>query len=290
MNLTSYATLARPATLQGVGLHSGQPVTVTLQPSAEVGFFFVRSDLPHQPRIPAAWEAVADTHHATTLRAGDATVSTVEHLLAALTAFGITHCTIVLDGPEIPILDGSAQPWCDLLHEAGRIQLAGQRPLWGLREPVWVEGDNGASLLGLPLLPVEPESAQWHLSCAVDFGHNYRQVVDIILTAQRFEAELAPARTFAREEWLPALRERGLIRGGDENNALLLREDGPSRPWRVPQELAAHKTLDVVGDLSLLTAPQGAQLNMHLIAVRAGHGVHRSWIAQAMQQDAFARF
>lgn len=271
-----FRTLAGAVEVAGVGLHSGAPITARLLPRHETGVVFVRRDLPAAPTVEAAPENVADTHHATTLQAGRATVSTVEHLLAALWARGITGCRVELDGPEVPVLDGSAQPWCELLAAAGSLDLGDARPVLKLREPVWAEA-GGASVLGVPF------AAGWRVSCAVDFGPGFRQTADVVLSEAAFARELAPARTFAREEWLPALRERGLIRGGSPLNALLLRDDGPSSAWRLPGELARHKALDLVGDVALLLAPTGALLQAHLIAVRAGHGLHRAWLAEAVR-------
>lgn len=279
-DVSRLATLEREGTLAGVGLHSGARVFVRLLPRDEAGIVFARLDLPGAPIVEADWMRVCATQHATVLEHGSARVSTVEHLLAALWSRGVTHCRVELDGPEVPILDGSAAPWCQLLNDCGLQLRDGARPVWRLRAPVWVEGEN-ATLLGLP-----HDHADLHVSCAVDFGACYRQTFDGRATPGQFERDFALARTFAREEWLPSLRASGLIRGGTLDNALLLGSDGPSSAWRLPDELARHKALDLVGDLALLAAPGGARLGFHMVAVRAGHALHRAWISEAVRAGA----
>jgi UDP-3-O-[3-hydroxymyristoyl] N-acetylglucosamine deacetylase len=278
-------TLAAEVAVEGVGLHTGAPVRVLLRPRAEPGILFARSDLPGAPLIAAAPRSIARTVHATTLEENGVSLSTTEHLLAALWALGVTNCRVEVDGPEIPILDGSAAPWCRAVRRAGLEPSPeySARPLYALREPVWVE-DGASSMLGLP-------HPALRLSVAVDFGLPYagRQVVDCVVTAESFEAELAAARTFTRAEWLEPLRAQGLIRGGSLDNAIVLEQAGPSSPWRINNELARHKALDVVGDLALLFAADGGVLCAHLIAVKAGHPLHQRWMEQCLKQDALLR-
>ena len=276
-------TVAREAILPGIGLHSGAMVTARLQPRVEAGIVFARTDLLGQPEIAASLENVATTTHATTLSTGSATVSTTEHLLAALWALGVTNCRVALDGPEVPILDGSAAPWCRLIEEAGILDAAGARPAYGLSHPVWIASGQG-SVLGLP----HPE---FRLTVAVDFGVDYagRQTIDFVVNPRTFADELAPARTFTLEAWIEPLRAQGLIRGGSVENAIVLGAKAPSLPFRFPDELARHKALDVVGDLALLFGRDGGILNAHLIAVCAGHGLHRSWMQECVERNALIR-
>ena len=267
-----HRTLARPVTASGIGLHSGAPVHVRLVPSERVGLVFVRTDLPGIPEVAADLAHIAGTTHATTLQREAVTVGTPEHLLAALWASGVTACRIELSASEVPILDGSALPWLELIRAGGEAALPGLRPRLALAEPVWWEG-GGASVLGLPY-------PGFRLSAAVNFDapHAGAQCIDLEVTPESFAQELAPARTFALETWLPHLQQAGLIRGGSTGNAILISSDGPSSPWRLPNELARHKALDAVGDLALLAAPTGAVFAGHLIAVRAGHGAHAAWM------------
>ena len=272
----SHRTLARPVSIEGLGIHSGAPVLAALLPSDRVGLIFARTDLPGSPEVAASLENIAGTTHATTLRQGGASVSTPEHLLAALWSLGITACRIELSGPEVPILDGSAAPWRDLILGAGNAALPGERPTLALTAPIWWEGE-GATVLGLPF-------PRFRLSVAVDFGapHAGAQSVDLEVTEDSFARGLAPARTFALEAWLPRLRAAGLIQGGSTENAVLIADSGPSSPWRLPDELARHKALDAIGDLALLAAPTGARFAGHIVAIRAGHGAHAAWMRTAV--------
>lgn len=284
-------TLSQPAQLSGVGLHSGVQVTATLQPRPECGIVFARMDLPNCPEIPVALHHVAQTTHATTLAANGAQVSTTEHLLAALWASGITHCRIELDGPEVPILDGSAAGWCELLETAGAVPLGmlngntdePQRPLYSLSEPIVVT-DGASMMLGLP-------HHELRITVIVDYGLNYigQQVVDLTVTPQSFAHELASARTFTLAEWIAPLQQQGLIKGGSAENAVVLGHLASSSPLRFPNELARHKALDVVGDVALLFGADGGILQAHLIAIRAGHTLHRHWMNECLRHKALTR-
>jgi UDP-3-O-[3-hydroxymyristoyl] N-acetylglucosamine deacetylase len=277
-----FATLQREIEISGVGLHCGQQITARLLPSAEAGIVFERTDLPGTPRIAADWRLVDSTTHATLLRAGDATVSTTEHLLAALWCNGVTHCRVALDGPEVPILDGSAQVWCDAIASAGMRVLNSPRPVYKLKRPIWWSNGDIA-VLGVP-------HHELRVSVATEFPRDYlgRQSFDVVVDAEIFNREIAPARTFCLEEWLQPLQNAGLIRGGSLDNALLLSESGPSSPWRFADEIPRHKALDLLGDIALLF-PDGGRLQAHLIAMRAGHGPHRAWMEETVRNDALVR-
>ncbi len=270
-----------------MGLHCGQTIRARLKPSARVGVRFVRLDLPRAPSVEAALAFVSATTHATTLQKGEANVQTVEHLLAALWASGLTHVEVELDGPEVPILDGSSRGWLELLERAGQRKLSGERPVARLRSPVWFEGGSGAQMMGFPLQP--DEEAVFRLSVAVDFGvaGAGAQLFDGQINASSFGRELALARTFTLESWLEPLRAAGLIRGGSLDNAVLIHGEGtPSSPFRFPNELARHKALDVVGDLALALCSTGALFSGHIVAIRAGHGTHRDWTTRALESGA----
>jgi UDP-3-O-[3-hydroxymyristoyl] N-acetylglucosamine deacetylase len=299
--MRNFQTLRDVAQTSGIGLHSGEMVTARLLPRRETGIVFVRRDLPSAPAVVAASRNVTHTTHATVIGQGDAAVSTTEHLLAALWAMGVTNCCIELDGPEVPILDGSALPWCRLIQGTGLLQVkpedapvavgeqdtAGwrntspaQRSVYTLREPVWVSDGNG-SILGLP-------HHELRLTVAVEYGRDYLrpQAFDIVVTADAFAAEIAPARTFTLEEWIEPLRAQGLIRGGSTDNAVVLGREAPSSRWRFDNELARHKALDVLGDIALLFGENGGILHAHLIAIRGGHGLHRRWIEECLHHSA----
>lgn len=278
-----FQTLADETFVAGVGLHSGVHARVLLRPAKEVGIVFARVDLDGAPKISAAPSCIAQTTHATTLQQNGASLSTVEHLLAALYALGITHCRVEVDGPEIPILDGSAAPWCHAVREAGLspTEQYSRRPIHALKETVRV-GDEKSFVLGAP-------DPQFRLSVDVDFDLPYagRQTIDLVVAPESFETELAAARTFTRFDWLEPLRAQGLIRGGSLDNAIVLEEAGPSSPFRMENELARHKALDVVGDLALLTAADGGIIQAHITAVKAGHLLHRQWMDECLRRGAF---
>lgn len=277
---TGFHTLHRTVEIAGIGLHCGQEVTATLKPRIEPGIFFYRKDLPGHPAIPASISCVAQTVHATTLRNGEAVVSTTEHLLAALWSMDVTHCAVELDGPEVPILDGSSLPWVEAVKSAGLRPLEGKRAIYRISQPVWWE-EAGASVLGLPY-------PGFRVSVAVDFGHPDAgpQTADLEVNSESFCGQLAPARTFTLEAWLPRLRAAGLIKGGSEDNAVVLWDSGPSSPWRMQAEIAKHKALDLIGDLALGFAGQGAALEGHIVAVRGGHGPHRLWLEKCVSAGA----
>jgi len=278
-----FQTLCRPVEIEGIGLHSGAKTTVRLQPREECGLVFVRVDLPGQPRIPASAQHIGSTLHATRLEFNGVEISTPEHLLAALWSLGVTHCEIELDGPEIPILDGSAKIWCDLICEAGLKTLPGARSEYSLREPVVIYA-NGGAVIGLP-------HNSLRVTCDVEFGVSYLppQVTACEITPQSFREELAAARTFTLESWLEPLRAQGLIRGGSTDNALVLFQNEPSSPLRFDNELARHKALDAIGDIALLFGADGGVLRAHIIAIRAGHEMHRLWMREVLHRGALIR-
>lgn len=280
--MTEFTTLSRAIEVAGVGLHCGREITLSIGPDERAGWHFARRDLAGTPEVKASLENVAATHHATVLQAGQARVSTPEHLLAALWSAGITHARIELDGEEVPILDGSAKGWTDAIARAGREKIGGERPIYALRENVWHQ-EKSASILGVP-------HEQFRLSVAVDFDHPHAgaQSVDLVVDEASFAHELALARTFTLEEWLEPLRGAGLIRGGSLENALLIGDNGPSSPLRFSNEMARHKALDAIGDLALLFGDGGAFCG-HVIAIRAGHGPHRAWMMLCRAQSALVR-
>lgn len=286
-----FQTLRQAAQITGIGLHSGFQITASLQPRAKCGIVFARVDLPGSPEIPATLRCVTQTTHATTLEANGAQVSTTEHLLAALWAVDVTHCRIELDGPEVPILDGSAAGWCDLLETAGIGPVATlkgdagelKRPKYHLKEPIVVT-EGAGSMAGLPC-------HELRVTTVVDYQLDYlgQQAVDVVVTPQSFSRELAAARTFTLEQWIAPLQAQGLIKGGSLENAVVLGREASSSPLRFSNELARHKALDVVGDVALLFGEDGGILQAHLIAIRAGHTLHRRWMDECLRHAALIK-
>jgi UDP-3-O-[3-hydroxymyristoyl] N-acetylglucosamine deacetylase len=189
------------------------------------------------------------------------TISTVEHLLAALSAFAVTGAEIAVTGPEVPILDGSAAKVVQALRCTGLRRLPGERATLTFSGPVWLE-DGASSMLALP-------ADTFRVTAAAAYAHPLigRQVVDFAVAAEIFEHEIAAARTFGFEHELEELSRRGLALGGSLDNALVFMEDGSAGPMRFPDEPVRHKALDVIGDLALL----GALPLAHIIAVRPSH-------------------
>ncbi|MCS6782866.1 MAG: UDP-3-O-acyl-N-acetylglucosamine deacetylase [Gloeomargarita sp. SKYBB_i_bin120] len=248
-------------TLAGVGLHTGQVTAVTLEPAPPgTGRVFYRENRPMLAHV----HAVQPSALCTTLAQGMDKIHTVEHLLAALVGLGIDDVAIHVTGDEIPLLDGSAQPWVEQLQSWG----TGQPTVRGMiREPVVVvEGDRFVAAL---------PSEQLLFTCGIDFP-DYpaigRQWVTWVPAQEPFATAIAPARTFGLADQVAHWRAQGLIRGGSLANALVCdRKRGwLNPPLRFPDEPARHKLLDFLGDLALLgTLPRG-----HYLAYKAGHRLH----------------
>lgn len=270
-------TLAEPFTLSGVTLHQGVHTRVCVLPApANHGRVFARIDLPDVPRVPARATQVRTTTLSTELAEGQAAVRTVEHLLAALYGMGIDNCSIEVDGPELPILDGSARPYTEAIQRSGRVAQQARQPTLKISEPVTVvSGDR--SVMALPT-----SEAGLRLSYAIDFAHAEigSQWYSLRLEPAVFASEVAPARTFTLLEQVEYLRTRGLIQGGSLECALVLGPQGWLTPPAWPDEPVRHKLLDLVGDLSLT----GLQLEGHIIAYKAGHDLHSQLAGQLIEQ------
>jgi UDP-3-O-[3-hydroxymyristoyl] N-acetylglucosamine deacetylase len=267
-------TLAGEITQTGVGLHSGVKTQVRILPApAGSGRFFVRVDLPGSPIIPAQIAAVSQTVLSTQLGKNEVCVRTVEHLLAALAAMGVDNVKIEIDGPEIPLLDGSAEIWCQKIAEVGLVSqklVKITTPLI-ITEPIWIyEGD--AFVCALPA----PET---RFSYGIDFNlpaignqwHSFLMSTDLEKSSADFVSEIAPARTFGLEHQIELMQKSGLIKGGSLDNALVCGSQGwLNPPLRFANEPVRHKILDLVGDLSLL----GNFPIAHFLAYKASHNLH----------------
>jgi UDP-3-O-[3-hydroxymyristoyl] N-acetylglucosamine deacetylase len=272
----SQRTIAEKISCTGIGLHSGAPVQLTLHPArANTGVVFVRTDLAHPVEIPARPESVTSTSYATTLGRGDATVSTVEHLLSALYSLGIDNVRIEVDGPEVPVMDGSAASFVFLIRAAGIFDQSSPRRVLRVRRIVEVrDGDRS--------IRIEP-ARRLRVSYSVDYAHPAigRQALEgLDVDAESFEREICRARTFGFLHEVEALWRGGLARGGNLDNTVVmddqrvLNRDG----LRWPDEFVRHKILDLVGDLALVGMPvQG-----HVIAERGGHALHQQLVAKLL--------
>lgn len=267
-------TLQRPVEASGVGLHSGVPVKITILPApAAKGIIFRRVDLDNF-EIPASWHYVARVSYATSLMRKGVLISTTEHLLSVLYSVGIDNAYIEIDNLEVPILDGSSQPFAHRIQAAGIKTYRRKRRYLRICRPVSVEGGGKK----ISILPAD----RFLLSCDIFFDHPLvgRQTVDMEVTPQRYISDIAPARTFGFAWELDQMRNMGLIRGASLDNAVCFDGDSVMNPegLRFPDECCRHKVLDLLGDLALIGRP----LLGHVIAERAGHAMHVALVAKIM--------
>jgi UDP-3-O-[3-hydroxymyristoyl] N-acetylglucosamine deacetylase len=262
----------------GVGLHSGRRVTLTFRPAAaDHGIVFHRSDIGAD--IPARFDRVVDTRLATVLEHDGARIGTVEHVLAALAGCGIDNVVVEVDGPEPPILDGSAAQFVFLLDCAGFVVQEALRPTIEVRQPIRVsDGDAFAEL--------RPGSSGLEMALSIDFAAPAigRQALSLRLTPDSFRRELAGARTFTLAEEVDELRAAGLAQGGSLDNAVVVDQARVLNPagLRVPDEFVRHKLMDAVGDLALAGAP----LCGRFIAHRSGHTLNNRLLHALFAQSA----
>jgi UDP-3-O-[3-hydroxymyristoyl] N-acetylglucosamine deacetylase/3-hydroxyacyl-[acyl-carrier-protein] dehydratase len=259
----SRKTLARPAVLEGIGLHLGIPCKITFQPApAKQGIVFRRTDCAGLPRIRAHVSEVSASERRTQLGRGEHAVHTVEHVLAAVAGMGIDDVTIDMDGPEPPILDGSAAPFVEALSAAGLADLEGAPDFLDLTEPVRII--DGASVY-----EAYP-AAQLELDVTIEFPHPLigKQSLQFVVTRESFANELSRARTFGFTHEVDALRGKGLIKGASLDNAVVLNDsDILSGDLRWSDEFVRHKAMDCVGDLALA----GARVRARIVAVKPSH-------------------
>lgn len=270
-------TINTTVSITGIGLHSGLYTTVQLRPvPAGSGVTFVRADLDGL-RIPALQASTTALDYATTVGKDDVQVGTVEHLLAAIMACGITDVDIEIDGPEVPIIDGSALPFMHLIDAAGVRELNAEIPVLRLREPVeLVEGDKS-----IRLVPAKNLSIKYK----IDFNHPVigRESFHFDFGHDSFLRKIAPARTFGFMRDVEKLRAAGLARGGSVENAVVLDDRGVvNGPLRFKDEFVRHKILDLVGDLALIGRPIVGEIT----AYRAGHALHSRFVAEILRAAA----
>ena len=247
--------------LEGVTLHTGVKTAVTLCPAAEnTGIRIRRIDLAGQPEREALARYVTTTNRGTKLQDGDWSVGTLEHMMAALYALGITNCLVKLDGPEVPILDGSAKPYVEAIASVGIDEQEADVKTWVVTEPIHFEQGQSS-------LTIEPAD---HYEVEVKVNYHRRALGEqnaSLTNLSDFAEAISQARTFCfLGEILPLLCV-GLIKGGSLKNALVLSAFGPLRPLRYPNEPARHKLLDLIGDLAL----SGVYIQGKITAVCPGH-------------------
>jgi UDP-3-O-[3-hydroxymyristoyl] N-acetylglucosamine deacetylase / 3-hydroxyacyl-[acyl-carrier-protein] dehydratase len=282
MSADAQHTLATAATLEGTSLHTGSKVTLTLKPApVDHGFKFRRVDLPDQPFIDADAEKVQTVERATTLAEGSVKVHTVEHVLSALTGMGVDNAIIEMDANEPPIGDGSSRPFVELIKKAGLAAQDAPRKIWEIREPIHQEMGDGSLITIVP-------SKTFRVSVTnVGPDGRFTQYFSTEVTPETYEKEIAPARTFVYYEDVKPLLEKGLIKGGSLENAVVVRgnEVMSKEALRYANEFARHKALDVIGDLIL----SGKRILGHVIAVKPGHGPNSKLAATLKREYARMR-
>ncbi|MEN8374420.1 MAG: bifunctional UDP-3-O-[3-hydroxymyristoyl] N-acetylglucosamine deacetylase/3-hydroxyacyl-ACP dehydratase [Gemmatimonadota bacterium] len=257
-------TLGSEATFEGVGLHTGEAARLRFLPAEPgQGLRFRRTDLDSAPDVVADLEHVTSTDRGTTLGEGEAVVHTVEHLLAAAMALRVDNMVVEIDGPEVPIADGSFEPFLRVLAGAGARELDEAARVIRLSGNVTAAGPAGAAYVGMP-------ADRLRVSAGIEFDHPLvrRQFASFDVDPEGFEEEVAPARTFGFLREAEELRARGLALGATLENAIVLDDEGlASGELRFPDEFVRHKIGDVVGDLALL----GARVEAHIMADRPSH-------------------
>ncbi|WP_416362439.1 UDP-3-O-acyl-N-acetylglucosamine deacetylase [Phenylobacterium sp. 58.2.17] len=266
-------TLQGPAIFAGVGVHTGAYTRVAVRPApTNSGIVFVRTDVTDRDnRVPATGEAVTKTQLGTVIEnAAGVSVSTIEHLMAALVMLGVDNAVVELDGPEMPIMDGSSLPFVQILDRAGRRQQDALRAYIEILEPIeFVDGDKRASLT---------PSDQFEVAFEIRFPSAAigRQAVDMAMDERAFRDELADCRTFGFLHEVEYLRSIGLARGGSMENAVVIEGDRILNPegLRRPDEFVRHKALDAIGDLYVLGAPILGRFE----GVLAGHSLNNQLV------------
>ena len=276
--MSRQTTLRRAVSTSGHGLHTGEPSRITLKPApAYTGYVFRRTDL-NNFEIPAAPQYIARVSYATTLMRQGVMIATVEHLLAALSGSHVDNCIIDVDSLEVPIVDGSAEPFIEMIEQAGITTLEAPRQLLRVLKRVEVtEGNRRMS--------ISPASV-FSVSCLIEFPHPMigTQRYEIEIADGHFSQQLASARTFGFLDEIESLRNMGLARGGSLDNAIVLTPEGGilnREGLRCADEFVRHKIIDIIGDLALLGMP----VLGHVEAERSGHGVHTALVGRVLRDD-----
>ena len=268
-------TIETEVRCSGIGLHTGAPVTLVLKPAPEgYGVTFRRTDVPQAPAIPALHSNVVDTSLATTLGKDGVKVGTVEHLCAALAGLGVDNLKVELDGPEVPIMDGSAAPFGYLLRSAGIVEQHKTKKFLVIRKKVSVrDGDK--------LAEISP-AQQFSVRCNIDFKHPLisDQSFEVQFSDRTFHREISRARTFGFLRDVEALKRAGLALGGSLENAIVVDDFSILNPdgLRFPDEFVRHKILDAMGDLFLIGMP----VIGHLTAHKSGHALNHRLVTQVL--------
>jgi UDP-3-O-[3-hydroxymyristoyl] N-acetylglucosamine deacetylase len=272
-------TIKKEIKCSSTGLHSGRKVNMTIKPAgSDEGIVFLRSDLPGNNRVKATLENVIDTTLATTIGTNGTVVSTVEHLLSAFSGMGVDNAVIELDKPEVPIMDGSARPFVDMLKDVGTKVQGRCKKLLVVRQAVSVSDGVGTAML----MPYQG----FKISYKINFQHPIigEQTYHMAFSDVNYEREICSARTFGFLKDVEYLQAKGLALGGSLKNAIVMddRRIINKEGLRFPDEFVKHKILDAIGDLSLLGMP----IIGHFIADRSGHKLNNLLLQELLSCEA----
>lgn len=260
-------TVEHPVSITGDALHTGEKSTIKICPAEpNTGYLFKRIDLPDEPTALATIGNVKQVERATTIVEGSVKIHTVEHLVAALTGMGIDNALIEMDANEPPIADGSAAPFVEMIEKAGRIEQDAFVTVFDIRESIHIETKSGS------IITVVPHTG-FKISCTqVGPDGRFTQFNSFEINPETFKKEIAPARTFVFYEDVKPLMDKGLIRGGSLENAVVIREESvlSKEALRFKDEFVRHKILDIIGDIALF----GRRIRGHVIAVKPGHSAN----------------
>jgi UDP-3-O-[3-hydroxymyristoyl] N-acetylglucosamine deacetylase len=266
-------TIVRPVEAEGIGLHTAVESHIRFVPApADTGIVFRRVDLDGF-EIEAHARNVARVSYATSLMKKGVLLSTTEHVLAALYSCDVDNVYVEIDALELPILDGSSQPFIEMLEEAGIRRVRKRRRYLKVIKPIEVAEDNRR----IAIYPAD----EFHVHCMVEYRHPAvgRQEIELAVTRESFSSMLAPARTFGFTREFAGLRAMGLIRGGSLDNAIVLSDDAIlNGPLRFPDEFGRHKALDLIGDLALVGRPLLGRVEAH----KAGHALHTQIVSRLL--------
>lgn len=276
-------TLRKPVTVSGIGLHSGKPAKLVFRPAPSgSGIHFVRRDLPGSPSIAVNAANVQATQLATTLGSRDFQVATIEHCLSSVAAYRIDNLIIELEGPEIPICDGSAREFALKILESGFVDQDQPRKYLYVTKPI-LEGNEEKHVYVFPYNGLK-------VSATIDFAHPAigRQELEIEINEKTFAREISGARTFGFLKDGKALQAKGLALGASLDNTVILDDEGVMNPegLRFPDEFVRHKVLDALGDLVTLGAP----LLGHVVLYRAGHDLMNKMVKKLTQSMGSVQF
>jgi len=278
--MRAQSTLVRRVRLSGIGLHTGRHVRVVLHPArADHGVVFYRSDV--DAFLPAVAEAAGRFDHATSLGERGHDVATVEHLLSAAVGAGLDNLLVELDGPEVPILDGSALPWLDAFGTAGLVALNARAVPFVPSRVLAVSASGGRKL------EIRP-ARDLRVTYTIDFPNAVvgRQSITVVVTPESYAAHIAPARTFGFLAEYEVLKAHGLARGAREDNCIVVGDDRVENgDLRFADEFVRHKALDLLGDLALVGRP----VLGHVVAHKAGHAMHAT-LARLLREESRATF